>query len=892
MRTIFEFFLYVFARMLLALRYRIKIQGLKELRKKRFSNPGGVIFLANHPAEIDPIILIGALWLDFKPHPIAIDYLFRMPILGPLLRFIGALQVPNFDASSNSYKRKEMEKTYTKLFSYIDKGENLLLYPAGSLKDGPAEIIGGASGVKTILERRPDINIVFVRTLGLWGSSFSRAPTGKTPELVKAFFDSCKILCRNFIFFAPRRTVEMELIEAPADFPRTGSRREINGYLENWYNVHGPEPLKLVSFSRFSTVYPKIKGNSPEERLFLESVSVETKQKVMEEIAKLTRVPLSEITDESHLAQDLGLDSLDTAQLTVALKENFGINFLKSTDLTTVGSVLAYASKIKKSGLEEEENTTRFKVWEKDEQRPPALYPDGKTIPEVFLQTCDRLGKHIACADLVAQELNYQRLKIVVLLLAEGIAKLPGEKIGIMLPASVAVNAIILATIFAGKIPVMINWTLGERNLNSVAEQSGIEVTLSSRQFIDRLDGVELGKIDDQIVLMENMRASFSLFDKLKAALKARKKTKPLLKSLGLNTLSTHAPAVILFTSGTESFPKAVPLSHDNILSDQKGAYSLGQLESSDVMLGALPPFHSFGFAVTGLLPLLAGLRVAYSPNPTDGKRIAEAVERWKVTLLCLAPTFLKNLLRVSTEKNLKSLRMVVTGAEKTAPELITKLRELNGEALLVEGYGITECAPILTLNPPGAPPQGVGIPLPEVELRIVNPETYEPVPIGQQGLILARGPNIFSGYLDPKLASPFLEMGGKKWYNTGDLGFLDSRNYLTLSGRLKRFVKIGGEMVSLTSIEDILHQKGPQKGWQLDPDLPSFAVCPLEIDGKKSEMHLFTTFETTVDEVNQILRESGMSNIIKIRSVKKLPFIPLLASGKIDYRKLATKLQ
>lgn len=891
MSVIVQRLLYALIWCVLRLRYRIQIKGMEKKEAQALAKQGGILFLANHPAEIDPLILIIAFWYPFKPHPVAIDYLFRKPFLRKLLHLVGALAVPNFDGSSNSYKRRQIEKTYETLYSYLDKKENILVYPAGSLKNGPEEVIGGASGVHTILAARPDVNIVLVRTTGLWGSSFSRAPTGKTPELLGAFVNGFKVILRNFIFFAPKRTVEVEWTPAPADFPKKGSRLEVNKYLEQWYNKNGPEPLNRVSFSRFHEELPPIHEPELSEEVSVEAAPEEVRRIVIEEIAKLTRSPASEITPSADLAHDLGLDSLDTAQLVVALKEQFGILSLHSTDLTTVGSVIAFAAKLKTVEEEEEEKVSPDDTWNNPEKRPPSLYPEGVSIPEVFLKTCERMDGAIACVDQVAGEMSYRKLKMGVILLAEAIRKMPAERIGIMMPASVGVNAMILAVMLAGKVPVMINWTLGERNLRSVVDQAGLTVTLSAWSFLDKLDNVELNGLDDQIVLLEDIRYKLTLWDKLRAFYRASKPYHSILKTFGIDKLTGNETAVILFTSGTESYPKGVPLTHHNILVNQRGAYTEANINSSDILLGALPSFHSFGFSVTGLFPLLAGLRVAYSPNPTDGKRVAEAIDRWKVTIICLAPTFLKNLLRVASTKQLSSLRLVVTGAEKTAAELFDKLKELSPQATLIEGYGITECAPILTINPPTSPVQGVGHPLPQVEIIVVDPETHVPLPPSTQGLVLASGPNIFGGYLDPNLASPFIQLDGKKYYQTGDLGYLDERGYLTLSGRLKRFIKIGGEMVSLTAIEETLHQKGPTQGWKLDPELPSLAICPLELEGKKSEIHLFTIFDTTTDTVNQILRDSGMSNIIKIRSVQKVPFIPLLGSGKIDYRRLCSKL-
>ncbi|MCH9627446.1 MAG: Bifunctional protein Aas [Chlamydiales bacterium] len=891
MKTLIAYIYYCLIRFLLSLRYRIRVKGLNAIAQEKLPHSTGILFLANHPAEIDPCILLRVLWPKFRARPVAIDYLFRKLFVGYLLELIGALPIPNFDNSSNSFKRRQINQTYARIFNLLDQNENLLIYPAGGLKNNAEEVIGGASGIHNIVQKKPEINVVLVRTTGLWGSHFSRALTGKTPDLGKAFFHGFKVLLKNGLFFAPRREVIVEFTLAPDDFPRQAGRLELNRYLENWYNSPAPEPLNLVSYSFWKKDLPKPFARPQEEELSIADVPIELKTKILDELSSLTKMPVDALAPNLDLATDLGLDSLDISQLVVLLKEEFGVLGVQSTDLTTVGSVLVYAARLKKGEAETEEEEEKTELWSIEKDRPLALYPKGETLPEVFLKTCDRLGNRVACVDRISGEVTYKRLKMGVILLAQAIGHLPGERIGIMMPASVAVNAVILATLLAGKVPVMINWTLGERNLRSIVEQSKIQATLSSWSFLDRLENVDLNGLDDQIVLLEDMRRDFTLFDKLKAFLWARKKPRALLQAFGTHTLSKEQTAVILFTSGTESVPKGVPLSHHNIMSNQRDAYQCVEVEHADVFLGCLPPFHSFGFSVTGLFPLLAGLPVAYSPNPTDGRRIALALNRWRVTLLCMAPTFLKNLLRVAAAEQLRFLRLVVSGAEKAPSEVFEKMEELNPKASVVEGYGITECGPILTITPPSLLPRGVGKALPSVELLIVHPETHTPLQPGESGLILARGPNIFDGYLDATLLRPFVTIEGKEWYVTGDLGYLDTDGYLTLSGRLKRFVKIGGEMVSLASVEEALLQFASEAGWELDAELPSLAICAIEQEGKKSEMHLFTVFDTTVDLVNQALRKSGMSNLIKIRTVQKVPFIPVLGSGKIDYRKLSGQI-
>jgi long-chain-fatty-acid--[acyl-carrier-protein] ligase len=889
----FAYIYYLFASFALWLRYRIRSFGVKEIyESEEFNKDRGILFLANHPAEIDPVILLKLFWFPFRVRPVTIEYLFYIPIVRYFLNFVGGLPVPNFDTSSNSYKRKRIERVYEKIFELLKNRQNVLVYPAGGLKQGAEEVVGAASGVHHILQKMPDINIVLVRTTGLWGSSFSRAQTGRSPDLVSAFLHGFRVILKNGIFFAPRRKVLVECELAPRNFPRKGSKLEINRYLETWFNGRGKEPLQLVSYSFWKRDLPKIYTPKLREELSLNNVPLEIQEKVQEELAAIVLRPKEELRPELDLARDLGLDSLDIAQINLMLREQFGISSINSAEMTTVGSIMVYAARLKESGEEETENGSKGIQWNEQKDRPSVGFPKADTLLEAFLQTARRMGDSIACADSHMGQVSYKRLKRGVIVLALKIRELPGDKVGIMLPASVGVNVLILATLLAGKVPVMINWTLGPRNLDFVVEQTRLTTTLSSWNFLDRLENVDLGSIDDTLLLLEDIKYSIGIFSLIKALFYLKLSDKKLMRRLGSSRIRATDPAVILFTSGTESVPKGVPLTHGNILSNLRGAYKYVAISDKDVLLGMLPPFHSFGFSITGLLPLLSGMRTVFSPNPTDGRRIALVIAQWGVTLCCSAPTFLKTILRVSKEEQLKSLRLVVVGAEKAAQELFDKMHSLNPKAKMIEGYGITECSPILTLNPPNAPTQGVGIPLPEVELLIVDPETHEPIQRGKVGLILARGPNIFSGYLDKKLRSPFFNVSGKEWYETGDLGYLDERGYLTLSGRLKRFVKIGGEMVSLGAVEEVLLDAAAKHQWPIDPDVPSLALCVTEEAGEKSRLHLFQTFSISKNDVNEVLKNSGMSNLIKISSVNQVTYLPLLGSGKINYRALTQKLE
>jgi long-chain-fatty-acid--[acyl-carrier-protein] ligase len=761
------------------------------------------------------------------------------------------------------------------------------------------EQIGGASAVHRIIQEVPEANVVLVRVKGLWGSSFSRAYLGKAPPIFPTMWTGIKEAFKNLLFFSPRRTVIIEFVPAPADFPYQASRLELNRYLEKWYNQpdgltqqdgnESGDSFIQVSYSLWRKKYPQMQQGEivADERIKLEEISPAIKEKVIKKLSEITEISPESIKPGMSLATDLGLDSLDTAELAAFLSDQFDIPSAPVSELTSVEKVLAIASKQIVCKDEQQEEMTNLKNWKKTPPKARAYVAEGNTIPEVFLNNCARMGKAIACGDNRSGVLSYPQLKMRVLLLADYIRHLPGDYIGIFLPASVGANILVLASHLAGKIPVMINWTVGPRHLETVVKLSNVQKVLSSWGFLDRLDNIDLDGLEDRLIMLEDARHEFGLFDKLRAYWRSKLSTKKILKLFNVDQLEGENLAVLLFTSGTESMPKGVPLTHENILSNQRDVLESIDLYTDDVFFGVLPPFHAFGFTVSSLIPILAGVKAAYTPNPTDGKNLAREFVQWGITVMCGAPTFIKGLLRASTPETVKTMRLCATGAEKAPPELFKQIEELGKGDTLVEGYGITECSPVLTFNRKGEPTKGVGKPLPHVELCVVHPETMAPMPTGAQGLILARGPNVFSGYLNPGILSPFVTLNGVQWYKTGDLGNLDEENRLTISGRMKRFIKIGPEMVSLASIEDALLQAAEKRGWPVSQEGPSLAVSAKELPGEKPKITLFTKFQTTVEEVNRTLKEAGLGNLIKISSVIVLDDIPIMGTGKINYRQL-----
>lgn len=902
-RTITTFFLALIVRFALWFRYRIKVKGLENLNTKTLTRPGGILFLPNHPTIfVDPSAITLAILPKFHIRPMIVEYMYYYPIVNRLMRYMNALPVPDFDVSSNSLKRKKSEKVIQTVIQDLRKKENFLIYPAGRIKASAYEAIGGASGVHRILSETPEANVVLVRIKGLWGSKFSRAQSGVKPLMFPTIWWGIKQVFKNLIFFIPKRHIEIELIPAPADFPYQGSRLELNQYLEKWFNKpdgltpqigqHPGDSLVLVPYSFWNKEVPIIHALKPEmhsKKEDLSKIPKNVQEKIIAKIALMTdRIP-SSITPELSISNDLGLDSLDTAELALYLHEQFDLASVPVSELTSVGRIMGIASKqiICKESVKDE--VTDLSKWYKKIPHAQTDMAAGDTIPEVFLNICEKLSDQMACGDGRVGALSYKDLRLKVIVLASHFKNLPGEYVGILLPASVAAIICILAVQMAGKIPVMINWTVGPRHLETVLKLSGVKTILSSWAFIDRLEGVDLSPIEDQLVMLEDVRRELKLRDKLKSYLLSKRSTKSILKSLNANT-NPDSNAVILFTSGTENMPKGVPLSHRNILENQRAVTQDIELYSDDVLFGILPPFHTFGFSVGCLLPVLAGVKVAFYPDPTDGKALAQSFEKWRITIMCGAPTFIKGLLKVATKEQLKTMRLCVTGAEKAPPELFEMLKGLGKDGTVLEGYGITECAPVLTMNRVDRKKKGVGQALHNVELCVVNPDTLELQPPNKQGLILARGPNVFHGYLNPGIEPPFLDIENKSWYRTGDLGDLDDDGYLTISGRMKRFIKIGPEMVSLSAIEDALLQMAPQKGWPTSQEGPTLAICAKEQEGEKPKIFLFTKFPLTLEEVNKAMKEAGYSNLIKISAVQQIDDIPLMGTGKVNYRALESR--
>ncbi|MCI0459728.1 MAG: AMP-binding protein [Gemmataceae bacterium] len=887
-----RYVLWVLGRLFLAMRYRIRVRGLRRLRGLR-----GALILPNHPGYIDPALLLTVLWPYLHPRPMMWEGSGDNSFFALLIKLTNAIPIPDMSRASKR-ARAQAEKALDSTAEALHRGENVLMWPAGRVYRSGREAIGAARAPSDILSRAPDAPVVLVRTRGVWGSSFSYAFTGKAPSLGKRLLGGIGWLMANLLFLMPRRKVDITLERIDRSQLPELTREKLNPWLEKWYNAPGPENATYVPYHFFLGPrhydFPEPGGLSAAD---LSKIEPKTREEVNKILAAKLRRPLTaeEAQPQTGLDQ-LGLDSLDRMEVTLNVEQRFG--FSGDEMPTTLGDLWLLAQGLAATGPPRPAPPEWFRPPSDD--RPPEIL--GDTIAEAFVNRALASRKDVAAADDLAGVMTYERLLVGALLMARRFRKLPGDNVGLMLPASVGADIALLGLYLAGKLPVVLNWTTGPANLAHAARLMELKHVVTSSAFVDRT-GIEVEDVES--LFLEDVRRGIGKREMLRTLLSVRLFPGSIRGQVPRP--NAEDPAVVLFTSGSERAPKAVPLTHRNLLSNQRAGITGFSLTRQDCALAFLPTFHSFGLSITTLLPLLSGIRVIHHPDPTDSGGLARKIDAYKATILVGTPTFVRYVLdRVGDSKGpqasrsglpsrtevplgtrhlpgpLASLRLIVVGAEKCPPELVERCAQVVPDAKLIEGYGITECAPIISANRPDANRPGtLGQPLQGVEVRVVDLETEEPLPTGQMGMLWVSGPNVFPGYIGRDGPSPFRERDGKRWYVTGDLASVDEQGYIHFGGRLKRFLKAGGEMISLPALEEPLARR-----WEPTDEGPRVAVEGVETPGGRSIV-LFTTEPISLEEANAILYQEGHRGVMRLDEVRQVKAIPVLGTGKTDYKVL-----
>ena len=486
-------------------------------------------------------------------------------------------------------------------------------------------------------------------------------------------------------------------------------------------------------------------------------------------------------------------------------------------------------------------------------------------------------GKHFVAEDLERKPLSYDALITRTLIIGHALQKItqPNENVGVLLPNSSKTLCVLLGLQQQQRVPAMLNYSTGAAGMISACQTAQIKTVLSSRKFVELAHlQTDLDLLSEKVdvIYLEDLAETISTTDKLRGAWQSKTA-----QFWHKNDVNPDSPAVILFTSGSEGTPKGVVLSHANILSNHQQVSARIDFNPQDVILNFLPMFHSFGFTVGTLLPVLNGMKTFFYPTPLHFSIIPEMAYETNATIMFGTNTFLAAYGKKAHPYDFYKLRYVVAGAEK----LQDNTRELWAEKFgvrILEGYGATETAPVAAVNTPMDYKVGtVGRLLPHLESRL------EPVEgIDDAGRLHLRGANIMLGYLLADNAGklqPTESIYGAGWYDTGDIVHIDDDGFLSIRGRCKRFAKIGGEMVSLPFVEQLV-MKAWEKGHHAVISLP---------DAKKGEKIILITTQkdATLRELASV--SDGVAAINLPKKILFIDAIPVMATGKTNYVALTT---
>ncbi len=875
-------FIFLLGRIMLSIRYKVSLERIKDIDVNK-----PVLFLPNHQAVVDPMLLVSYLYPHKKIVPMITSSYYDLPVLKMFFKNWGAVRISDLEKGSRNINvLNEITASAIKAFKYQ---KSIVIYPSGQIASQGYEKILNKKGAHEIVKSLPDnVQIIGVRINGLWGSQWSKAWTGSSPNFALNVMKGILYTLCNIIFFMPRRKVSIyfEDITAEATKYAKKDKQTFNHFLEHFYNTNGEEnpsfikhyfyssalkrdiPENLKSSSEYkSNNYNAFKHNFPEA----------IKKEVNYVLKKHFSINNEQITSNTHLINDLGADSINLVEVIKDIEEFFNVETQNDiSEIKTVGDLYLLAN-------EDLQSNTPLPSCSFSRSNPFNDYIKINSIdniPSLFTNRFTKNKNTPFSYDTMLGETNRNDFLLKVCVVSEIIKKKCKEKhIGIMLPALQSTSLLIMASYFAGKIPVMLNWTVGQSILDHCINKSNVNYIFSASSFIDKIKDQISSSTKQKLVYLDKEIPQTSIFTKIKGAFKSK------LPRYFYHFDKIDETAVILFTSGSENLPKAVELTHKNIIYDLKGTLDLVDLERNRVLMAFLPPFHSFGFSVLSILPLITGTRTVYSPDPTDGRALVKVIKHTSASIIVAAPSFLKIILNNAIQEDLSHIKYVVSGAEALTPELISYFNSMLPQAYLLEGYGITECSPVLSLNPLTKQKVGsVGKIIKGVECKIIDLDSNKPMNHNETGMICFKGKSIFNGYRDPNIPSPFIEINNQTYYKTGDLGYLDEDDYLFITGRLKRFIKIGGEMISLPFIEIILEEKFGDKDEKI-----------LAVEGNDKihppQIVLFTKKPITVNEANEHLRLMKAPLIAKITRIELMNNIPVLGTGKIDYKLLKEKV-
>jgi len=566
---------------------------------------------------------------------------------------------------------------------------------------------------------------------------------------------------------------------------------------------------------------------------------------------------------------------------------------IKNKQLKDIGVMFGKAMPITSNSVEVKEQVTKLSIysWRNYMGRLD-------TLPKTWIKEAKDVGSNLSIADSTGVELSGNKFITAVFLMRKKFKKLLQEEqnIGLIVPTSAGGSIANMATLTLGKTIVNLNYSSGTVSLKHAIALAEIKSIITSKQFLVKLKakGFDLEEALEgvEIYYLEDIKKSISKVTSLGMYLQVKVLSASLLSLLYIKSVKNSDVAAILFSSGSEGTPKGIELTHQNILGNIKQFINVINPNDDDVMLGTLPIFHSFGLTVTTFAPLIEGIPVICHPDPTDGLGIAKMASKYNATFLFATATFFRLYARNKKIHPLmfSKLRMVIAGAEKLPLEIRKLFKERFGKDIH-DGYGATETTPVASANihdaivpdsyhvQVGQKIGTVGMAIPGSAFMIVDPETFEPLPIGKDGMILIGGTQVMKGYLgdEEKTKEVIREIDGIRWYISGDKGHVDEDGFLTIVDRYSRFAKVGGEMVSLGLVE--------QEIGKLINEESQIAVTAIP-DAKKGEKIVLLLEGTKeLDELKEEIKTLNLNPLFVPSSYFKVDVVPKLGTGKADFK-------
>ena len=872
---------------LIRFRYRVNITWL-ELLDSEWSK----LILPSHVALMDPVIMFAFLWEKKSLSPVVTEDYFNVPVLKQIFKSIWAISVPDLTKNSKDLDAAAIVADAVKA---LENDCNILLYPQWALARQGFQSIVGKKTAYLISQAAPkDTKILTVSIRWLRWSRSSRAWTWKAPNLALFVLKGLRFVIWNLFLLVPKRKVEIEIKDSTALLHKIEKKwlDAFNQELEKIYNAKWEEKLRYLSglcwynttkYHRQPAVIEwSIKDLQRTSFSWKADIPAEILNKITAIVKKIKPDFTGKIWLDTNLILDCFFDSLDMAELKSTVQSAFSnASNPPLLDLKTVWDVAMMA--VWQSATTEEMKPCEWK-YSGDGKLIYAhiknLINKDATILTLMKESLKINKSDGFCYDSIFGVQSRKDFLIKAYLIADLLKKMPWERIAIMLPSLSATSLLVVWCYLAKKIPVMLNWTQSEEAFSHCIKSQNVKVILTAKSFFQKVQTPWLQKY--KMTFFEDVLKDVSLAQKLTAVCKAMAFKIP---------TDISKIAVVLFTSWSESLPKTVELTHENILNDLLWAAGIVWIKVNDVEICYLPPFHSFGFALWIVMPLISWARIVFTPDPNDSKTIADLIGHTKSTFLCSTPTFLNGIVQIAKDDQLKSLRIAIVWAEKCPKELFTNFSKKSPNATIIEWYGITECSPVIAVNPFKRNVEikrgTVWLPILGQIVKILDLDSHEEQPANKEWMIYVSWLNIFGWYVDKKLESPFEEFDGKRWYKTWDLWYLDKDGYLTISWRLKRFVKIAWEMISLPAIETVLARK-----WKHSDGTECLAVEAEENSDWSVKLILFTTEKLWTNEVNDYLHSQWVTNLVSIASIMQLKEIPMLGTWKVDHVQLKSILQ